>query len=78
MSKELEKALKKMVAEGLKLKKHHNPGNKSWKDAIDNAEEVLHKVKNQDPAKKSKDYIQGAKDYCNSPATIDVFIKNCK
>lgn len=41
---EIEKVLKKLVGEGYKLKAQHN--NKDWREALENAERVLIKMKN--------------------------------
>lgn len=43
MDKQELKILKKLVAEGYKLKMQHN--NKEWKTALDNAENILLKYK---------------------------------
>jgi len=39
MDKKIIKALKNIVAEGYKLKAHHN--NKDWKNALEKVEEIL-------------------------------------
>ena len=44
-NKELIKALKKLVSEGYKLKSQHN--NPEWREALENAEELLIKIKNE-------------------------------
>jgi hypothetical protein len=46
MEKELIKVLKKLVSEGYKLKQQHN--NPEWRKALEDAEEILIKVKMKD------------------------------
>lgn len=43
--KKLIKTLKQLVSEGYKLKAHH--GNKDWREALENAEELLIKIKKE-------------------------------
>ena len=43
--KKLIKALKQLISEGYKLKSHHN--NKDWKEALENAEELLIQIKDK-------------------------------
>jgi hypothetical protein len=45
MERELEKALKKLVSEGYKLKAQH--ANAEWKKALEEAEDVLIKLKKE-------------------------------
>ena len=45
MERELEKALKKLVSEGYKLKAQHS--NPDWKKALEEAEDVLIKAKQE-------------------------------